>query len=168
MRTEYQKETPANQAHVNTWDNKGGHSSGGGRPAFPRKNQLTNYTTMQTIKLTSKDFKKGDRYYSEYVGKEIAINADVSVEIEGNLGWVKFDRLYVKGSIVAAAGTGIEAGGGIKAGEGIEAGWGIKAGEGIEAGWGIDKIVFNLVVLCISRSLILFSHNHYLTITLQP
>ena len=82
---------------------------------------------MKTLKLTSKDFKKKEgNYWSDYIGKEkVDGEADISIEIEANLGWVRFDRLWVKGSIIALAGSGIEAGSGIKAG------WGIEAGEGI-------------------------------------
>jgi hypothetical protein len=57
-------------------------------------------------------------------------------------------RIVIKGSATIArwlragtgieAGEGIKAGWGIKAGEGIKAGWGIEAGEGIKAGWGIE------------------------------
>ncbi len=60
------------------------------------------------------------------------------MEIEANLGWVSFKGIYVKGRVLALAGTGIKAGWGIKAGTGIEAGWGIEAGEGIKAGEGIE------------------------------
>ena len=95
---------------------------------------------MKTLKLTSKDFKKKEgNYWSDYIGKEkVDGEADISIEIEANLGWVRFDRLWVKGSIIALAGSGIEAGSVIKAGWGIKAGEGIKAGSGIEAGWGIE------------------------------
>ncbi len=83
---------------------------------------------MQTLKLTSKDFKDTDNYYKEYIGKVDVSDYEGHIEIEGNLGWVKFVRLLAKGHIWSEAGTGIEAGEGIKAGTGIEAGEGIKAG----------------------------------------
>src|SRR3990172_5487570 len=92
---------------------------------------------MKTLKLTKKDFKETDSYYREYIGKTDVSDFDGYIEIEGNLGWVRFDSIYASGHVVAETGSGIEAGSGIKAGEGIKAGWGIKAGEGIKAGWGI-------------------------------
>jgi len=67
------------------------------------------------------------------------------IEIAAGLGWVRFSgHVAAAGRIRALAGSGIEAGEGIKAGsgieagEGIKAGWGIKAGEGIKAGLGIE------------------------------
>lgn len=73
---------------------------------------------MKILKLTAKNFKKSDSYYSNYVGEEIPIGFDGSIEIEANLGWVRFkDSVSVKGSIIALAGSGIEAGEGIKAGK---------------------------------------------------
>ena len=104
---------------------------------------------MKTLKLTKKDFKKTDNYWMDYIGKEDISNYDGNVEIEGGLGYVKFNSINIKGYLLARAGTGIKAGCGIKAGwdieagYGIEAGWGIeagagiKAGDGIKAGWGI-------------------------------
>jgi hypothetical protein len=83
---------------------------------------------MQTLKLTAKDFKQSDSYWKDYIGPAIEDGFDGHVEIEGDLGWVKFVSLNAKGSIFAGAGTGI------KAGESIEAGWGIEAGMGIKAG----------------------------------
>ncbi len=71
---------------------------------------------MQTLKLTAKDFKKSDNYWSDYIGSKIESGFDGHIEIEGNLGYVKFISLSVKGHIIAAAGTGIEAGWGIEAG----------------------------------------------------
>ena len=99
---------------------------------------------MQTLKLTKADFKDTDSYYKEYCGTENVADFDGHIEIEANLGFVKFLSLKAKGHIFAKdgsgikAGEGIEAGEGIKAGWGIEAGWGIKAGEGIKAGSGIE------------------------------
>jgi len=105
---------------------------------------------MKTLRLTAEDFKETDNYWKDYVGKEDLSDFKGNLEIEGNLGCVKFSSLCVSGYIIAEAGTGIKAGRGIKAGEeievgtgikaveGIEAGWGIEAGEGIEAGWGIE------------------------------
>jgi hypothetical protein len=87
---------------------------------------------METLRLTKKDFKDiKDSYYKEYCGKQDISDFDGNIEIESNLGYVRFNSIKAKGYIVAEAGSGI------KAGEGIEAGWGIKAGEGIEAGSGI-------------------------------
>ena len=92
---------------------------------------------MRTLKLTAKDFKKSDSYWSDYIGTENVADFDGHIEIEGSLGYVKFVRLNAKGHILAEAGTGITASWSIKAGTGIEAGTGIKAGTGIEAGWSI-------------------------------
>jgi hypothetical protein len=92
---------------------------------------------MNVIKITKSDLDKGNYYKEDGIGTYDNY-ADVSVEIAENLGYVKFKKgLYVNFSITALAGSGIEAGRGIKAGWGIEAGSGIKAGEGIEAGSGI-------------------------------
>jgi hypothetical protein len=83
---------------------------------------------MKTLIITKKDL-DADNYY---VGDKNEF--DGHIELEANLGWVRFKRsLKATGKIVAEAGTGIEAGWGIKAGTGIEAGWGIEAGTGIKA-----------------------------------
>ena len=71
---------------------------------------------MKTLKLTAKDFKKSGSYWSDYIGPEIEVEFDGNIEIESNLGWVRFIRLNVKGHILAEAGTGIKAGSGIEAG----------------------------------------------------
>lgn len=98
---------------------------------------------MNTLKITAKDIKKSDSYWSDYIGTTDVSNYDGNIEIDGNLGYVKFVSIKATGHILAKAGSGIEAGEGIKAGWsikaglGIEAGYGIKAGDGIEAGWGI-------------------------------
>ncbi len=92
---------------------------------------------MNTIKITKADLNEKNEYKKGNIGTWNNYE-DTHVEIEANLGWVKFTGMYVKGRILAQAGSGIEAGWGIKAGEGLEAGWGIKAGEGIKAGWGIE------------------------------
>ena len=83
---------------------------------------------MKTLKLTAKDFKKSDSYWKDYIGAESVADYDGHIEIEANLGWVRFDSIAAKGHVFAEAGTGIKAGWGIKAGEGIKAGWGIEAG----------------------------------------
>ena len=95
---------------------------------------------METLVLTKKDFDDSNNY----IGSHDLASLNMNLEIEANLGWVKFIRINVLGFIFAKAGSGIEAGLGIKAGSGIKAGWGIeaglgiKAGSGIEAGWGIE------------------------------
>ena len=94
-------------------------------------------TIMKTLKLTAKDFKKSSSYWSDYIGTENISDYSGSIEIEGNLGYVRFDRLRASGSIYAKVGTGIETARDIEAGAGIKAGWSIKAGAGIEAGWDI-------------------------------
>jgi len=112
---------------------------------------------MQTLKLTSKDFKQSDSYYKDYIGKTDVSDFDGNIEIEGGLGYTKFNSLKAKGYILAEAGSGIKAGDGIEAGDGIKAGWGIEAGDGIEAGegikagWGIeagDGIEAGLTITC--------------------
>jgi hypothetical protein len=86
---------------------------------------------MKTTTITRADLTNG-----EYTAKA---EFDGHVEIEANLGWVRFPRaLTAKGRVRASAGSGISAGWGISAGSGISAGWGISAGEGISAGWGIS------------------------------
>ena len=85
----------------------------------------------------------------KYVGSVDLSSFDGHIEVESNLGWVVFaGALSASGYIYAKAGSGINAGRGIKAGWGIEAGsgikagWGINAGRGIEAGWGIISQLF--------------------------
>lgn len=80
---------------------------------------------MKTLKITKADLNADNEYVGGAIG-EYPNHADTNVEIEANLGWVKFKAIYVKGYIVAKAGSGIEAGWGIKAGSGIEAGEGIR------------------------------------------
>ena len=100
---------------------------------------------MKTLKLTAKDFKKSTSYWKDYIGKEDVSDFQGHIEIEGNLSYVRFEKLKALGHIWAEAGTGIKAGEGIEAGEGIKAGTGIKAGWGIEAGWSI-KCKFTLCI----------------------
>ena len=71
---------------------------------------------MKILKLTAKDFKNTNSYYKEYCGSENVTDFNGHLEIEGNLGWVKFTSVKVSGYIVVKAGSGIEAGEGIKAG----------------------------------------------------
>jgi hypothetical protein len=92
---------------------------------------------MKTIKITKQDLDKDNFYKYDGIG-EWDNYEYANVEIEEGLGIVKFKKgIYVIGSIIAKADSGIEAGWGIKAGSGIEAGSGIKAGWAIEAGEGI-------------------------------
>jgi hypothetical protein len=93
---------------------------------------------LNTLLITSEHVKDGT-----YTGPSVSAFGG-HIEIAANLGWIKFEgSIVAKGHIWSAAGSGIEAGSGIKAGWGIEAGsgikagWGIKAGDGIEAGSGI-------------------------------
>jgi hypothetical protein len=84
------------------------------------------------LRITKADLNERNEY------KERDIIFDGTVVFEANLGWVKvLGQISAKEFVISEAGSGIEAGEGIKAGGGIEAGWGIKAGGGIEAGWGI-------------------------------
>ena len=92
------------------------------------------------LKITKDDLDKNNIY----VGDADVTNFSGSIEIEANLGCVKFTTsVRASNHILAKAGSGIEAGLGIeagsciKAGSGIKAGWGIEAGSGIEAGYGI-------------------------------
>jgi len=61
---------------------------------------------MDTIKLTRKDFDASLRY----MHNGGILDAEGSVEIEANLGYVSFQRLTANEHIVAHAGTGIKAG----------------------------------------------------------
>ena len=83
---------------------------------------------METLKITKNELNANN----EYIGSVDVSNFDGHIEIAALLGYVKFKSLKVAGSIIALAGSGIEAG------DGIEAGWGIEAGDGIKAGWGIE------------------------------
>ena len=90
---------------------------------------------MKTLTITKADLDK-DNYY---IGSTGVTDYEGHIEIESNLGTVKFKtELKASGNIVAQLGTGINAGEGINAGTGINAGWGINAGTGINAGWGIN------------------------------
>ena len=112
---------------------------------------------MEILKLTKKDFKETNYYWKEYVGKKDVSDFQGHIDIEGSLGWVKFNSIKATGHIWAEAGTGIEAGWGIKSGTGIKAGWGIEAGEGIEAGWGIKSGLSITCKLSISWAYKLFA-----------
>ena len=111
---------------------------------------------MDTIKIQKKHLDKDNYYKEDGIGIWDSYE-NTNVEIDENLGYVKFKKgVYVNGSIICKAGSGIEAGEGIEAGlgimvgegimaglgimagSGIKAGSGIMAGEGIKAGWGIE------------------------------
>ena len=49
---------------------------------------------MNVLRLTKKDFKKSDSYWSDYIGKTDVSDYDGHIDIEGNLGWV---RLFLLG-----------------------------------------------------------------------
>ena len=71
---------------------------------------------MKTLKITKADLDSDNRYKKGFIGKWNELE-DISVEIEENLGYVVFEKgIYVNGSIVAQAGSGISAGYGISAG----------------------------------------------------
>lgn len=74
---------------------------------------------METIKITKADLNENNEYKKGNIGKWNEYE-NVNVEIDANLGWVKFTGLYIKGYILAKAGSGIEAGWGIEAGSGIK------------------------------------------------
>ena len=62
---------------------------------------------MKTITITKSDLDSNNKYKEGFIGT-YAEYADVSVEIAENLGYVMFEKgIYVKGSIVAKAGSGI-------------------------------------------------------------
>jgi hypothetical protein len=91
---------------------------------------------MNTLRLTKKDFKDTDNYWKEYIGKADVSNYDGNIEIEVNLGYVRFaGNLKATGSIIADAGSGIKAGWGIEAGLSItcklEISWSYKMFAGI-------------------------------------
>ena len=91
---------------------------------------------INILRITKEMLDKDNVYVG---GVNVSEEYDGSVEIEANLGIVKFKtKLWAKYSISALAGSGIKAGEGITAGWGIEAGEGIKAADGIEAGRGIE------------------------------
>jgi hypothetical protein len=99
---------------------------------------------MDTIKIQKKHLDKDNYYKEDGIGIWDSYE-NTNVEIDENLGYVKFKKgVYVNGSIICKAGSGIEAGEGIEAGlgimvgEGIMAGLGIMAGSGIKAGSGIE------------------------------
>ena len=48
---------------------------------------------MAELKLTKKDFKKGDNFWSEYIGKTDVSDYKGDITIEGNLGWVRFNSI---------------------------------------------------------------------------
>ena len=79
---------------------------------------------MEKLVLTSSDFDKDN----DYIGGHDLTALQMHLEIDAELGFVKFKSLVVAGYILAKAGSGIKAGWGIEAGEGIKAGWGIEAG----------------------------------------
>ena len=85
---------------------------------------------MKTLNITSKEVKETKYYYKEYIGEDVS-DFEGNIEIEENLGCVRFSSIKANGYIWAKEGSEIEAG------EGIEAGSEIKAGRGIKAGWGI-------------------------------
>lgn len=74
---------------------------------------------------------------NNYIGSVDLTDFDGAIEIEENLGTVKFLSLNASFYILAKAGSGIEAEGSINAGECIESRWGIEAGGCINAGGGI-------------------------------
>jgi len=64
---------------------------------------------VSVLTLGKKDFKKGDSYWSDYVGRvDLSTKYEGHIEIEGGLGWVKFDRLWADGNICIEAGEGIK------------------------------------------------------------
>ena len=68
---------------------------------------------MKTIKITKADLDENN-YYKEDGIAWTGPDFDGSIEIEGGLGCVRFKKgIYVTGSILVKAGSGIEAGSGI-------------------------------------------------------
>ena len=85
---------------------------------------------MDTITVSAANVVDGT-----YTGPDVSAFAG-HLEIAPYIGIVRFhSALKVSGSIIAGAGSGIEARWGIEAGHGIEAGWGIEAGFSIRSRW---------------------------------
>jgi len=81
---------------------------------------------LPTLKITKADLNDS----GEYIGATDVAGYAGHIEIDANLGWVKFAAsVAAKGRIRALAGSSI------KAGCGIKAGWGIEAGFSITAKW---------------------------------
>lgn len=68
---------------------------------------------MKTIRITKSDLDADNKYKKGHIGTYDNYE-DAHVEIDECLGYVVFEKgIYVKGSVVARAGEGIEAGWGI-------------------------------------------------------
>lgn len=65
---------------------------------------------METLKLTAEHFKKSTSYWSDYIGTVDVSDYEWHIQIDGNLGYVRFEKIKASGRIVALAGSGIEAG----------------------------------------------------------
>ncbi len=90
---------------------------------------------LNILKITRDDLDENNFY----IGSTDVTNFDGSIEIAENLGIVRFKKsITASHRLRALSGSGIEAGGSIKAGWGIEDGGSIKAGGSIEAGWDIE------------------------------
>ena len=90
---------------------------------------------MNTLKITKKDLDKDGFYIGKVDFSEYSKKYDGQIEIEGNLGSVRFKKgLHCAYSITASAGSGISAGWGISAGEGISAKLELSASYNIFAG----------------------------------
>ena len=96
---------------------------------------------MQTLRLGKEHFKKNpDGYWSDYIGTESVADFDGHIEIEGNLGYVRFSgHLSAKGYIAAGAGSGIKASWGIEAGLSIICGGALKVSCRIFVGSRVGK-----------------------------
>ena len=69
---------------------------------------------MNIIKISKADLNKDNFYKEDSIGTYDKYE-DVQVEIDEDLGWVKFKKgIYVNFSIIAKAGSGIKAGWGNK------------------------------------------------------
>ena len=82
---------------------------------------------MKTIKITKADLNEKNEYKKGGIGTWDNYE-DTHVEIEANLGLVSFKGIYVKGRVLAQAGTGIEAGEGIKCKLSLSFGYNLFAG----------------------------------------
>jgi len=92
---------------------------------------------MTTLELTSKDFKQVGEY-KEYIGKEDLTNFEGNLEVEPNLGRLKFTSIEVSGYIWIETGNWIETDGSIKAGDSITVGGSIETGGSIKAGGWVE------------------------------
>lgn len=89
---------------------------------------------MKTLKITAKDVKESTSYRSDYIGEEDLSHFSGNVELDDNLGLVRFNSISVTGHLWAGLGTGIEVAYSITVGDSIKVGGSIEVGNSIWAG----------------------------------